>query len=162
MSSKLFGFVWALIIIMVIATVMYKSLLGDNSDTWEKVGFDSLKGSMQEELVQLHWQWQYEGRPSSILYIGSQARRVQMNATGWPVFPLTEAGCSAFLDMFAGDAVVEVSGLELNVNVEQQLGIDVTFLEQPYINDSGEAADICRYSRLGQKFEYYLGTGNLF
>jgi hypothetical protein len=162
MSSKLFRLIWVFIVIMVITAALYKSLLGENSESWEKAAFESLKATMQEELVQLHWQWQYEGRPSSILYIGSQARRVQMNAKGWPAFPQTKAGCHAFLDMFASDVVAEVSGLELDVNVEQQLGINIEFLAQQDINDSGALVDTCRYTRLEQKFEYYLGTGSLF
>jgi hypothetical protein len=162
MSSKLFRFLAALIVIMFIATGLYKSLLSENSESWEKVGFDSLKASMQEGLVDMHWQWQYEGRPESILYESSRTERVVMNAKGWPALETSEESCRAFLDIFAADAVVEVSGLELEVNVVQQLGIDVELLKQEYINDTGEIVDICRYRRLGQKIDYHLGTGNLF
>jgi len=162
MSSKLFRFLAALIVGMVIATGLYKSLLGENSEPWEKVGFDSLKSAMQEGLVQMHWQWQYEGRPESILYESTQPERVLMNAKGWPALKPSEESCRAFLDIFAGDVLVEVSGLELEVNIMQQLGIDVELLEQEYINDTGEFVDICSYRRMGQKIEYHLGTGNLF
>jgi hypothetical protein len=162
MSSKLFRFLVALIVIMVIATGLYKSLLGENSESWERVAFDSLKAAMQEGLVQMHWQWQFEGRPESIVYESAKPQSILMNAKGWPALEVSKEPCQVFLDMFAGDVIVEVSGLELEVNLMQQLGIEVELLEQEYVKDSGESVDICSYRRLGQKIEYYLGTGNLF
>jgi hypothetical protein len=162
MSSKLFRFVVVFIVIMVIATGLYKSLLGSNSESWERVAFDSLKSAMQEGLVKMHWQWQYDGRPESILYETTQSERVEMNLKGWPIFPASEEACQTFLDMFAGDVVVEVSGLQLDVNMRQQLGIGVEFVKHQSINESGDYVDMCRYRRADQKIEYYLGTGKLF
>lgn len=150
---------------MLIATGLYKSLLGNNSEAWERVGFENVKTSMQKGLVLMHWQWEYAGRPVSILYEtrqGQRVGRIEIDKNGWPDVAQSTEACKAFLNVFAGSAVVEVGGLELDVNVEKQLDIDVTFLAKQDTNDSGELVDICRYSRKGQKFEYHLGTGNLF
>jgi hypothetical protein len=165
MSSKLLSFVWVLIVIMVIASGLYKSLLGDNSNTWENVGFENVQAAMDKGLAQMHWQWQFEGRPNSILYETSNAKRVdsiEINNKGWPDLAQSNEACSAFLNIFAGSVVVEVGALELDVNVEKQLGIKIELIALQSVNDSGELVDICRYSRNGQKFEYHLGTGNLF
>jgi len=150
---------------MVIGTGLYKSLLGSNSESWERVAFESLKASMQEGLALMHWQWQYEGRPSSILYETTQAQRVeriQINADGWPDLARSHEACSDFLNIFADSVVVEVSGLELDVDITKQLGISVELLAQQEFNEAGEAVDVCRYSRNNQELEYHLGTGKLF
>jgi hypothetical protein len=150
---------------MLIAARLYQSVLSDNSDAWEKVGFENVKGSMQKGLAQMHWQWEFEGRPHSIVYETARAKqtdRFEMNKKGWPKLARSTAACSALLHVFASADVTEVSGLELHVDVEKQLGIKVEFISKQNIKDSGESIDICRYSRKGQKFEYYLGTGNLF
>ena len=162
MSSKLFRFVMVFIVIMVIATSLYKSLLGSNSEPWERVAFDNVKAAMQEGVMQIHWQWQYEGRPESIQYQSSELKRVDINVQGWPDLAASRQACHDFLDLFAGKAMVEVSGLELDVNAVQQLGIAVELVNKQDTKDLGNYVDICRYSRLGQEFEYYLGTGNLF
>ncbi|AEP28494.1 hypothetical protein [Brumicola nitratireducens] len=165
MSSKLYRLICVFIVIMVIGTGLYKSLLGSNSESWEKVGFESLKASMQKGLAIIHWQWQYEGRPSSILYETTQAQRIdriEINADGWPNLARSREACRDFLNIFADSVVVEVSGLELDVDITKQLGISVEFLAQQELNDSGEAVDICRYSRKNQELEYHLGTGKLF
>jgi hypothetical protein len=150
---------------MLIAARLYQSVLSDNSDAWEKVGFENVKGSMQKGLAQMHWQWEFEGRPHSIVYETARAKqtdRFEMNKKGWPKLARSTDACSDLLHVFASADVTEVSGLELHVDVEKQLGIKVEFISKQNIKDSGESIDICRYSRKGQKFEYYLGTGNLF
>ena len=165
MSSKLYRLICVFIVIMMIGSGFYKSLLGRNSEPWEKVGFESLKTSMQKGLALMHWQWQYEGRPNSILYETSQAQRVdriEINAEGWPDLVKSRDACSDFLNIFADSVIVEVSGLELDVDITKQLGISVEFLAQQELNDSGEVVDICRYSRKNQELEYHLGTGKLF
>ncbi|GAC29623.1 hypothetical protein [Brumicola pallidula] len=165
MSSTLFRFVWVLIVIMVLATGLYKSLLGGNSDAWENVGFENVQTAMEKGIAQMHWQWQFEGRPNSILYATSNVKRVErieINNKGWPNLAQSNEACSAFLNIFAGSVVVEVGALELDVNVEKQLGIKVELIVLQSVNDSSELVDICRYSRKGQNFEYHLGTGNLF
>jgi hypothetical protein len=165
MSNKLFRSVLVFIVIMLIAAGLYQSLLSDNSDAWEKVGFENVKGSMQKGLAQMHWQWEFEGRPHSIVYETARAKqtdRFEINNKGWPKLAPSIDACNALLHVFASAEEVEVSGLELDVNVEKQLGIKVEFISKHNINDSGELVDICRYTRKGQKFEYYLGTGNLF
>jgi hypothetical protein len=165
MSSKLFRFVCVFIVIMLIATGLYQRLLSDNSDAWEKVGFENVKGSMQKGLVQMHWQWEFEGRPHSIVYETARAERIdrfEISKKGWPDLAPSLNACSDLLNVFASAKVVEITGLKLNVDVEKQLGINIEFLPNRNINDSGELVDICRYSHKGQKFEYYLGTGHLF
>jgi hypothetical protein len=165
MSSKLFRFVLVFIVIMLIAAGLYRSLLNDNSDVWRKVGFESVKGSMQKGLAQMRWQWEFEGRPHSIVYATARAKRIdrfEINKKGWPNLVPSIDACSALLHVFASAEVVEVSGLEFDVDVEKQLDIKIEFLSKQKIYDFGELVDICRYSRKGQKFEYYLGTGNLF
>ena len=165
MSSKLYRLVCVFIVIMVIGAGLYKSLLGRNSESWEKVGFENLKASMQKGLAQMHWQWQYEGRPSSILYETSQVQRVnsiKINASGWPEFSKSNEGCSNFLNIFAGPLVVEVSGLQLDVDVAKQLDIDAEYLAAQPVNDSYQLVEMCRYTRKNQKLEYVLATGNLF
>jgi hypothetical protein len=165
MSSKLFRSITVFIVIMLIATGLYKSLLSDNNDAWEKVGFENVKGSMQKGLALMHWQWEFEGRPKSILYETTRAQRTdrfEINSKGWPDLAKSDEACSALLHVFAGAVVVEISDLELDVNVEKQLGIKVEFIARQNVNGSGELVDICRYSRKSQKFEYHLGTGNLF
>jgi hypothetical protein len=165
MSSKVFRSVLVFIVIMLIAAGSYRSLLSDNSDAWGQVGFQSVKGAMQKGLVQMHWQWEFEGRPHSIVYETARAKRIDrfdINKKGWPDLAPSIDACISLLHVFASAEVVEVSGLELNVNVEKQLGIKVEFIPKQNINDYGERVDICRFSREGQKFEYYLGTGNLF
>lgn len=165
MSRKLFRLLAVFIIVMILSAGLYKSLLSNSGDSWEKVGFENIKASMQEGLAEMHWQWQYEGRPESIIYEMSGKQSVQaiaMNAKGWPALAESEEACSLFLNMFAGTVVVEVSFLEMEVNVEQQLGINIEFLKQQEANDLGGKVDICRYRRLDQQFEYQLGTGNLF
>jgi hypothetical protein len=154
-----------LIVIMVLATGLYKSLLGGNSDAWENVGFENVQTAMEKGIAQMHWQWQFEGRPNSILYATSNVKRVErieINNKGWPNLAQSNEACSAFLNIFAGSVVVEVGALELDVNVEKQLGIKVELIVLQSVNDSSELVDICRYSRKGQNFEYHLGTGNLF
>jgi hypothetical protein len=99
------------------------------------------------------------------LYETTQAQRVdriEINADGWPEFARSREACSDFLNIFADSVVVEVSGLELDVDITKQLGISVEFLAQQELNDSGEAVDICRYSRKNQELAYHLGTGKLF
>jgi hypothetical protein len=150
---------------MVLATGLYKSLLGGNSDAWENVGFENVQTAMEKGIAQMHWQWQFEGRPNSILYATSNVKRVErieINNKGWPNLAQSNEACSAFLNIFAGSVVVEVGALELDVNVEKQLGIKVELIVLQSVNDSSELVDICRYSRKGQNFEYHLGTGNLF
>ncbi|PKI00499.1 hypothetical protein [Glaciecola sp. 33A] len=165
MSSRLFRFVCVLIVIMMIAAGLYKSLLSGNRDTWQNVGFENVQAAMEKGLAQMHWQWQFEGRPNSILYGTSNAKRVErieINNKGWPDLAQSNGACSAFLNIFAGSVVVEVGALELDVNVEKQLGIKIELIVLQSVNDSSELVDICRYSRKGQKFEYHLGTGNVF
>jgi hypothetical protein len=165
MSSKSFRAVLVFIVIMLIAAGFYRSLLSDNSDAWRKVGFESVKGAMQKGLVQMHWQWEFEGRPHSIVYETAGAKpteRFEMNKKGWPDLAPSMDACSRLLHVFASAEVVDVSGLQLNVNVEKQLDIKVEFISKQNINEYGELVDICRYSRKDQNFEYYLGTGNLF
>nr|WP_297349496.1 hypothetical protein [uncultured Glaciecola sp.] len=165
MSSKLFRFVCVFIVIMLIATGLYQRLLSDNNDAWEKVGFENVKGLMQKGLVQMHWQWEFEGRPHSIVYETARAERTdrfEINKKGWPDLAQSKDACSALLHVFASADVAEVSGLEFDVDVEKQLGIKVEFISKQIIHDFGKSVDTCRYSRKGQKFEYYLGTGNLF
>jgi len=120
---------------------------------------------MDKGLAQIHWQWQFEGRPKSILYETSNAKRVdsiEINKKGWPDLAKSKEACSAFLNIFAGSVVVKVGALELDFNVEKQLGIKIELIALHSVNDSSELVDICRYSRNGHKFEYHLGTGNLF
>jgi hypothetical protein len=165
MSSKLFRYVCVLIVIMMIAAGLYKSLLGGNRDTWQNVGFENIQATMEKGLAQMHWQWQFEGRPNSILYGTSNAKRVErieINNKGWPDLAQSNEVCSAFLNIFAGSVLLEVGALELDVNVEKQLGIKIELIVLQSVNDSSELVDICRYSRKGQKFEYHLGTGNVF
>lgn len=165
MSSKIYRSVFVFIVIMLLSAGLYKSLLGSNSESWEKVGFESVKASMQKGLAQLHWQWEFEGRPLSIVYETAgitRIDRIDINKNGWPdLAPSTEA-CTQLLHAFASAEVAEVSGLQIDVDVEKQLGIKIEFVAKQKIHDSGELVDVCRYSRKGQKFEYYLGTGNLF
>ena len=56
MSSKLFQLLSVLIVVMLIGAGLYRSVL-DNSESWEKAGFESIKASMQKGLAQMHWQW---------------------------------------------------------------------------------------------------------
>ncbi len=165
MSSKIYRSVFVFIVIMLIGTGLYKSLLGGNSETWEKVAFESLKASMQKGLAQIHWQWEYEGRPMSLLYETTQAQRVdqiEINADGWPALAKSQEACGDFLNIFGDSVVVEVSGLQLDVDIVKQLDISVEFLANQKLEDSGEVVDICRYSRKNQVLEYHLGTGKLF
>ncbi|MFT5277774.1 MAG: hypothetical protein ACI97K_001821 [Glaciecola sp.] len=164
MSSKLFQLLSVLIVVMLIGAGLYRSVL-DNSESWEKAGFESIKASMQKGLAQMHWQWEYEGRPATILYETAQTERVDklaINLKGWPALAQSKEACIAFLNIFAGSVLVEVSFLELNVEVERQLGIQIEFIGGQETNELGERVDMCRYSRTGQQFEYQLGTGNLF
>jgi hypothetical protein len=166
MSSKLLRVVWGFIVVMVLAVVMYRTVLTRHTSEVQQAAFEKVKSTMQQGLAQMHWQWQYEGRPTQIDFaVGArQMRRIEMNTEGWPVIGRSEEGCRAWLNMFAVDANVEVFGLEAGVELQSQLEMKIEFIE----SNDGTAhvnkvmADICRYSREGQYFDYALATGLVF
>jgi hypothetical protein len=169
MSSILFQKIVVFIVLMLLAAGLYKTLIYSSSDWSEKIGFESVKTSMQRGLTQMHWQWQYEGRPLSIVYKTGQSQsfeRLAMNNKGWPALGQSRKACSDFLNMFAGEVLLDVSTLPANTELAEQLGIEIEYIAgQEAENDSGQRAkrnDVCRYTRPGQQFEYQLGTGNLF
>jgi hypothetical protein len=165
MSSKLYRVLAVLIVVMLISAGLYKSLISNSNGSWEKVSFENIKVAMQKGVVEMHWQWQYEGRPISILYETRQSQRVDivvMNKDGWPAIEKSKEACVEFLDTFAGSVLVEVSGLELNVDVQKQLGIQIEFVVKQDTSELDGEINVCRYSRTDQQFEYQLGTGNLF
>jgi uncharacterized protein (DUF1810 family) len=168
---------------MILAVVMYRTVLSRDRNEVQQAAFESVKTAMQQGLAQMHWQWQYEGRPSHIEYaVGErQKRQIEMNTEGWPVLGRSLDDCKAWLNMFAAESNVEVFGLGIDVGLERQLEMKVEFIR---LEDSGSAAianpmgdgveindgvphvskrlaDTCRYSRKDQSFDYALGTGSV-
>ncbi len=165
MASKLYQFIWVFLIVMVIGALLYRSLLTENNEAWERAGFENLKAGMQEGLAQMHWQWQYAGRPNVITYESSnkaQNDQIEMNKDGWPKLPRSLNACQGFLAMFAAKSAVNVGGLSVEIDLQKQLEIQVEFFAQAKTQDSQQRVDICRYSRPEQNFDYHLGTGNVF
>lgn len=169
MSSILFQKIVVFIVVMLLAAGLYKTLVYSSSDSSEKIGFESVKTSMQRGLTQMHWQWQYEGRPLSIVYKTGQSQsfeRLAMNTKGWPTLGQSRKACSDFLNLFAGEVLLDINALSSNTGLADQLGIEVEYIAgQEAQNDTGQIAKrngVCRYTRQGQQFEYQLGTGNLF
>ncbi|MEQ3653147.1 MAG: hypothetical protein ABNH21_03390 [Glaciecola sp.] len=165
MASKLYQFIWVFLIVMIVGALLYRSLMTENNEAWERTGFENLKAGVQEGLAQMHWQWQYEGRPSSITYESSnagQSDQIEMNREGWPKLNRSLDACQGFLAMFAAKSAVNVGGLSVEVDLQKQLEVQVEFIAQAKAQDSQKRVDICRYSRPEQKFDYHLGTGNVF
>ncbi|MBF7073695.1 hypothetical protein ISG33_09835 [Glaciecola sp. MH2013] len=158
MSSKLFQILCTFIVIMLVAAGMYKTVLDQTTESTQDATFDNMKTAVQKGLVQMHWQWQYEGRPDSIDYEAAlqEQHRIAMNDAGWPQVVGSVQGCKDILAMFVDDGKVQISALETNIDLERLLALEIAFKKA---NDSQTHADICRYQRKGQEFEYHLGTG---
>ena len=150
---------------MVIGALLYRSLLTENNEAWERTGFENLKAGMQEGLMQMHWQWQYDGRPSTITFESSNeshSDQIEMTRQGWPKLNRSINACQAFLAMFAEKSAVDVGGLRVEIDLQKHLEIQVEFIADAITQDSQKRVDICRYSRPEQKFDYHMGTGNVF
>jgi len=115
MSLNLLHKLVLLIVAIVLATVMI-SILFEDDTRWQEAVFLGIKNKINVAVNNAHWQWQKNGRPSSIL-IYQQADikpfvapfEVKMNSKGWPEIGDSDADCMAFLASFTRPFAPEMS-----------------------------------------------------
>ncbi|MBT1451688.1 hypothetical protein KJ365_12420 [Glaciecola sp. XM2] len=107
-SPKLMHILLCLLVVAVVYSVAVKYLFKDDAK-WQQVSLASLAAQMEHGIQQMYWQWQQEGRPSSIVYQpehAEQAMVIQMNKTGIPVVGNDDKACEIVLSWFVQKAAV--------------------------------------------------------
>ncbi|GLR72238.1 hypothetical protein GCM10007852_31460 [Agaribacter marinus] len=135
---------------------------------------------MNHELHQIYWQWQRQGRPSSVVYVqkrygfNTEAKNgdentdatfsVQLNKTGRPILgdgKLTQHACAEFIGIFVEQELLnngwKVSTTYLKSSKNTVVGIeheyeisDTSYTENRARNDVA----VCKYEVLNRTFVY--------
>ena len=147
-----------------VVVVLFTSLIlgfivyfNDSSPSIRKVALQTLVEQFTKSTLNAHWQWQKEGRPSSILLVnydaqGNETGRHPLNMShlGWPRLAPTSKGCAdLWRDVLNKD--LEVEGFKMYAE----------FYDGVQISDNA-LASICRYRlSTGPYFEYKVYTGQV-
>jgi hypothetical protein len=148
-----------LVVVVVFASLMLGFILYFNQSTpsIRKIVLQNIVTQFTKSTLNAHWQWQNEGRPSSILLIeydeqGNEKGRHPLNMShlGWPKLTPTSKGCAdLWRDVL--NAELEVEGFKMYAE----------FYDGVQTHDNA-LASFCRYRlSTGPYFEYKVYTGQV-
>lgn len=109
-SPKLLQFLLCLLVVVTVFSVAVKHVFDDGTK-WQEVTATGLAFKMKQDLAQMYWQWQQEGRPPYIVYQPEHAQsamKIKMQANGLPMLTKQEGTCKQVLAWFVEDAVIDV------------------------------------------------------
>lgn len=169
-SNTFLRYVTAITIVFVLMALTIKYTMKSDT-TWRDVSSQGLHTKIQTGLTQMYWQWQAQGRATSIEYWPQNAEQafvINMSSTGLPVVNPDNEGCLTFLNWFVDKKI-----LNKNVNVTITY-IQKTFEEQgqsaPRSKIQGEQAkevkgeaihSYCQFHYAGKVHQYDITTGQL-
>ncbi|WP_158771960.1 hypothetical protein [Paraglaciecola sp. L1A13] len=148
---------------LVVVVVFTSLILGfifyfnESSPNIRKIALQNLVEQFGKTTLNAHWQWQNEGRPSSILLIeyGAQGDEIgrhplAMTHLGWPRLEPTSKGCAVLWQEIL-DLDLEVEGFKMYAE----------FFDGVQLSNNA-LASICRYRlSTGPYFEYKVYTGQV-
>ncbi|MGQ8366068.1 hypothetical protein [Glaciecola sp. 1036] len=147
MSRKLFYglVVFTLIVILVAYAFWYRVV---REQEWQETMANGFEARVNNEISQIYWSWQQQGRPDVIDYVIGESKMtfpIVLTDKGLPLVEVSQEACLAFVSMFLDDQ-------KLKENVK----VSTTYLEH---SNNKNAIGICHYSILNKVFAYHVETG---